>query len=60
MISILNLLLKTGLFVDADLFMTDAAKMAADIVPSGMYFLRTWRELETYPGGYAWLTKPVN
>lgn len=48
---------KLDFFVDADLFMTDAAKMADIVLPVCTSYERG--ELETYPGGYAWLTKPA-
>ena len=48
---------KLDFFVDTDLFMTDAAKMADIVLPVCTSYERG--ELETYPGGYAWLTKPA-
>ena len=48
---------KLDFFVDADLFMTDAAKMADIVLPVCTSYERG--ELETYPGVYAWLTKPA-
>lgn len=48
---------KLDFFVDADLFMTDTAKMADIVLPVCSSLERG--ELMTYPGGYAWFTKPA-
>lgn len=50
-------LLKLDFFVDTDLFLTDTAKLADLVLPVCSSYERG--ELETYPGGYAWLTKPA-
>ena len=41
----------------ADLFLTDAAKLADIVLPVCTSYERG--ELETYPGCYAWYTKPA-
>lgn len=48
---------KLDFFVAADLFMTDTAKMADIVLPVCTSLERG--ELETYPGGYIWFTKPA-
>ena len=50
-------LLKLDFFVDTDLFMTDTAMLADIILPVCTSYERG--ELETYPGCYAWYTKPA-
>ncbi len=48
---------KLDFFVDADLFMTDTARMADIVLPVCSSFERG--EFMTYGGGYAWFTKPA-
>jgi len=48
---------KLDFFVNADLFLTDTCKMADIVLPVCSSLERG--ELETYPGGYAWFTKPA-
>lgn len=48
---------KVDFFVNTDLFMTDTCKLADIVLPVCSSFERG--ELETYGGGYAWLTKPA-
>lgn len=50
-------LLKLDFFVDTDLFMTDTAMLADIVLPVCTSYERG--ELETYPGCYAWYTKPA-
>ncbi len=44
-------------FADADLFLTDSAKYADIVLPACSSFER--EEFKSYPGGYAYYTKPV-
>ena len=44
-------------FVDSDLFSTDTTRWADIVLPACSSFERT--DLKVYPGGYAFLTKPV-
>lgn len=48
---------KLDFFADADLFMTDTAKYADIVLPACSSFER--EEFKSYPGGYAYYTKPV-
>lgn len=48
---------KLDFFVNADLFMTDTAKLADIVLPVCSSYERG--ELMTYPGQYAWYTKPA-
>lgn len=50
-------LLKLDFFVDTDLFMTDTAMLADIVLPVCTSYERG--ELETYPGCYAWYTRPA-
>jgi anaerobic selenocysteine-containing dehydrogenase len=50
-------LLKLDYFVDTDLFLTDTAMLADLVLPVCTSYERG--ELETYPGCYAWYTKPA-
>lgn len=50
-------LLNLDFFVDTDLFMTDTAMLADIVLPVCTSYERG--ELETYPGCYAWYTKPA-
>ena len=50
-------LLKLDYFVDTDLFLTDTAMLADIVLPVCTSYERG--ELETYPGCYAWYTKPA-
>ena len=54
---LIEALKKLDFFVDADLFMTDTAKMADIVLPVCSSFERG--EFMTYGGGYAWFTKPA-
>ena len=51
------MLLKLDYFVDTDLFLTDTAMLADLVLPVCTSYERG--ELETYPGCYAWYTKPA-
>lgn len=48
---------KIEFFVDVDLFMTDSARYADLVLPACSSFER--EEFKSYPGGYAYYTKPV-
>ena len=48
---------KLEFFVDMDLFMTDTAKHADIVLPACTSFER--EEFKSYPGGWAYYTKPV-
>lgn len=48
---------KLDFFVESELFLTDTAKLADIVLPVCTSLERG--ELETYPGGYAWFTKPA-
>lgn len=48
---------KLEFFVNTDLFLTDTAKLADLVLPVCSSLERG--ELETYPGGYAWFTRPA-
>ena len=48
---------KLDFFVNTDLFLTDTCKLADIVLPVCSSLERG--ELETYPGGYAWYTKPA-
>ena len=50
-------LLNLDFFVDTDLFMTDTAMLADIVLPVCTSYERG--ELETYPGCYAWYTRPA-
>lgn len=53
----LGALEKLDFFVDIDLFMTDTAKYADIVLPACSSFER--EEFKSYPGGWAYYTKPV-
>ena len=48
---------KLDFFVNTDLFLTDTCKLADIVLPVCSSLERG--ELETYPGGWAWFTKPA-
>ena len=48
---------KVDFLVQTELFLTDTAKLADIVLPVCTSLERG--ELETYPGGYAWFTKPA-
>ncbi len=55
--SMRNALEKLDFFVDVDLFLTDTSKYADIVLPACSSFER--EEFKSYPGGYAYYTKPV-